>query len=81
MLSVTVTVNVHEPVLPLVSLAVQLTVVTPRGKVEPDAGVQLTVLDPSQLSFADSPVKVTGAAQVPGATFAERFEQPVKTGA
>src|SRR5258706_327125 len=49
--SVTVTVKVHEPVLPLGSVAVQVTVVVPFTKVEPDAGEQLTVTVPAQLSF------------------------------
>ena len=49
--SFTVTVNEQLAVLPLVSVAVQLTVVVPFGKAEPDAGVQATVT-PGQLSLA-----------------------------
>ena len=49
--SVTVTVKLQLAVLPEASVAVQLTVVVPTGKVEPDAGVQDTVT-PGQLSVA-----------------------------
>ena len=52
--SATVTVNDPEPVLPWASVAVQLTVVVPRGKVEPLGGVQLTVRTPSMLSVAEA---------------------------
>jgi hypothetical protein len=48
--SLTVTVKVQALVLPLASLAVQVTVVTPLLKVEPLAGLQLTLL-PEQLSL------------------------------
>jgi hypothetical protein len=41
--SVTVTVKLAVAVLPCVSVAVQATVVRPRGKVLPDAGAQETV--------------------------------------
>ena len=51
--SLTVTVKLHGVVLPLVSLAVQLTVVVPVGKVAPEGGVQLMVA-PGQLSEADA---------------------------
>jgi hypothetical protein len=50
--SVTVTVKVQFPVLFDVSEAEQLTVVTPFWKVVPLAGLHVTVLGPSQLSFA-----------------------------
>ena len=49
--SVTVTVKLHVALFPDVSVAVQLTVVVPTGKVEPDAGEQTTVT-PGQLSVA-----------------------------
>ena len=39
----TLTVNEQVAVLPLVSVAVQVTVVVPAGKVEPEGGVQTTV--------------------------------------
>ena len=50
--SVTVTVKVHVPsgLLADTSLAVHVTVVEPTGNVEPDAGAQLTVTTPGQLS-------------------------------
>ena len=47
----TVTVNVQVPVFAAASVAVHVTVVTPTGNDEPDAGTQLTVA-PGQLSDA-----------------------------
>jgi hypothetical protein len=47
--SFTVTVNVQVAVLPEASVAVQVTVVVPFGKVEPEGGVQEKVT-PGQLS-------------------------------
>jgi hypothetical protein len=41
--SLTVTVKVQEPVLPDASVAVQVTVVVPTGKPDPDAGTHMTV--------------------------------------
>ena len=49
-LSVTVTVKVHAFVLPLASVAMQVTVVTPLLKLLPLAGKQTTV-EPGQLSL------------------------------
>ena len=46
------------------SVALQLTVVVPTVKLEPEAGVQVTVA-PGQLSVTVGLVKVTVAAQVP----------------
>ena len=48
--SLTVTVKVHEPVLPDESVAVHVTVVVPTGKPDPEAGTQTTVALP-QLSL------------------------------
>ena len=48
--TVTVTVKELLPTLPLASVAVQFTVVVPRGKLEPDGGVQIGVPTPGQLS-------------------------------
>jgi hypothetical protein len=48
--SLTVTVKVHVPVLPDASVAVQVTVVVPTGKLDPDAGAHMTVGVP-QLSI------------------------------
>ena len=47
------------------SVALQLTVVVPTGKLLPEAGVQATVKPVGQLSVAVGGVKVTVAAQVP----------------
>ena len=54
--SVTVTEKVQELLLPLGSVAVQVTLVVPFAKVEPLAGEQVTVAVPGQLSFADGVV-------------------------
>jgi hypothetical protein len=54
--SLTVTVNEHELLLPAPSLTLQLTVVTPFGNVEPDAGLHVTAPTPGQLSVADGVV-------------------------
>lgn len=48
--SATVTVKLHEAVLLLVSVAVQLTVVVPTGKFDPEAGLHAKVA-PGQLSL------------------------------
>lgn len=63
--SLTVTVNEHVPVFEAASVAVHVTVVVPRGKVEPDGGTQATV-DPGQLSIADGVAKLTTAEHRPG---------------
>ena len=52
-------------ILPDASVALQLTVVVPTGKLLPEAGVQATVKPVGQLSVAVGGVKVTVAAQVP----------------
>jgi hypothetical protein len=52
--SLTVTVNEFFPTLPVVSVAVQLTVVVPIGNVDPDAGVHVTGTEPSTGSVADA---------------------------
>src|SRR5204862_36871 len=61
--SLTVTVKAQVVVLPLASMAVQLTVVVPSGNIEPLAGLQL-MLEPGQLSLALA-AKVTCAWQSP----------------
>ena len=48
--SLTVTVNEQLPVLPAWSVAEQVTVVVPTGKVEPEAGKQVDGTTSSQLS-------------------------------
>jgi hypothetical protein len=50
--SVTVTVKEAAPLLPVVSVAVQVTVVGPSGTVDPLAGVQVTARGPSTRSVA-----------------------------
>src|SRR5262252_2222515 len=47
----TVTMKAHELVLPEASIATQVTIVSPSGKTEPEAGAQLLVT-PGQLSLA-----------------------------
>ena len=64
--SLTVTVNVQEALLPFASLTVQVTEVTPFGKLEPDAGVQLGVPTPEQLSVAVAFAYVTTEEHCPG---------------
>jgi uncharacterized lipoprotein YbaY len=49
--SCTVMVKEQVPVFPDASVAVQLTVVTPTGNVDPDAGAH-TIVTPGQLSVA-----------------------------
>ena len=49
-MSLTVTVNEHDEVLLLASVAVQLTIVVPFGKTDPDVGKQPAVA-PGQLSL------------------------------
>src|SRR5437660_749248 len=61
--STTVTLNEHWAWFPEVSVAVQVTVVTPRRKVEPLLGTQLTGGVP-QLSVADGTAKETAALQL-----------------
>src|SRR5262245_51595811 len=59
----TQTTNVLVVVLPAASVAVQVTVVLPGAKVEPEAGEQVTGTVPSTLSVAVA-VKVTTAPAV-----------------
>jgi multisubunit Na+/H+ antiporter MnhB subunit len=68
------------PVLVAASVAVQVTVVTPRGKVEPDGGVQTGVNEPSQLSVAVA-VKVTATEHIPAGEFIVIGAGQVTTGA
>src|SRR2546426_1326145 len=63
--SVTVTVNDAALWLPCASVAVQVTVVAPKGKVDPLAGVQLVATTPSRRSVADAvKLKIAPAALV-----------------
>ncbi|MED3574136.1 hypothetical protein P4452_17940 [Cytobacillus praedii] len=52
-------------IFPAASVAVQVTVVVPRGKNDPDAGVQ-TVVAPGQLSITVGSGKLTNAPLLPG---------------
>ena len=61
------TLNEHVAVFPEVSVAVQVTVVMPNGKQEPDAGLQATVT-PGQLSLAVGAGKVALTQLTPGLT-------------
>ena len=65
--SVTVTVNEADPLLPCASLASQVTVVPPSGNVDPLAGVQATATLPSMVSVADA-LKVYAAPVAPVAS-------------
>ena len=65
--SLTVTVNEAELVLPRVSLAVQVTVVVPSGKIEPLARVHVTGRTPSTASIAVA-VYVNAAPEGPVAS-------------
>jgi len=49
--SLTVTLNVQEALLPAASVAVQVTVVVPTGKNDPEGGLQFATT-PGQLSLA-----------------------------
>jgi hypothetical protein len=80
-LSTTVTVNEHVAVLPLVSVAVQVTVLVPRAKVEPLVGAQLLVT-PGQLSPMVGALQViAGDEQVPDAVFVAILAGQVIVGA
>lgn len=57
--SLTVTVKDFEPVFPCASVAVQLTEVVPSPNVVPDAGEQLTGIEPLMLSFAEAENETT----------------------
>ncbi len=60
------TVKLSVPVLPAASVAEQMTVVVPRAKVEPEAGSQVVVTEPSTRSVAEaSKVAVAPAAEWP----------------
>ena len=54
--SFTVTVKMSLPVLPALSVAEQVTMVSPRAKVLPEAGVQFAVIEPSTRSVALAPL-------------------------
>ena len=74
----TVTVKVHVEVLPCASVAVLVTVVVPRAKVLPLAGLLATVT-PAQLSVALT-LKVTLLLHPPGAALTVIFPGQVICG-
>jgi hypothetical protein len=76
--SLTVTVKLHVALLPLLSCAVLVTVVTPTGNAKPLDGVLETVLT-AQLSVAVT-LKVTLLVHAPGAAFTERLDGQVVCG-
>ena len=78
-LSTTVTVKVQDAVLLEASVAVQVTVVTPFWKVEPDAGTQAAVA-PGQLSVGVGVAYVATAEQIPEAVLSVMFAGHVMLG-
>ena len=74
----TVTVNEQVAVFPLPSVAVAVTVVVPKTKEEPEAGLNEIVAVP-QLSEAVA-TKVTEALQTPAPAFTTIFEGQVTVG-
>src|SRR5258705_6092079 len=64
--SVTTTLKVLVCVFPCASVTVQTTAVVPTGKVEPEAGLEVTAPTPGQLSVAVGRVKLTAAPHCPG---------------
>jgi len=64
----TVTVKVPEPMLPVASVAVHVTVVVPMGKVDPEGGVQTAPTGPSTASTAEALKVATAPAVLVAAT-------------
>jgi hypothetical protein len=79
--SLTVTVNAHAAGLFAASVTVQLTVVVPFWKVEPDGGTQIGAPTPGQLSPTVGAAKVTTAVHNPAAAGTTIFAGHVITGA
>ena len=75
----TVTVNEQVAVLPDVSVAVQVTVVVPAGKLDPEGGVQITVAT-VQLSEDPGAGKVTTLLVVSGSPVVVWFRGQVIDG-
>src|SRR5262245_8887943 len=78
-LSRTVTVKVHWLVLPWLSVAILVTVVTPAGKTEPLAGTLTRLVTLPQVSVAVT-LKVTLLAHCPGAVLTMMLVGQVTTG-
>src|ERR1051326_4995481 len=72
------TLKVAEPVLPLPSLAEQLTTVVPSEKVLPEGGVQAAATDPAQASLAEAANETTAPALLVAVTMT--FAGTLRTG-
>jgi hypothetical protein len=81
-ISVTVTVNEHTLVFPFASVAVNETLVTPIGNVDPLEGPRVWMsVAPAQLSEADGAGQLTTAPHTPGLLLVEiLIGQEVNTG-
>lgn len=79
--SLTVTVKAHAAGLFAASVTVQLTVVVPFWKVEPDGGTQTGAPTPGQLSLTVGAANVTTAVHTPVAAGTVMFAGQVITGA
>jgi hypothetical protein len=77
-LSATVTLKLQRFVFPPVSVATQLTVVTPTAKRTPEAGTQTTVADPQLSDVAGA--NVTRASHRPGEVLVKTFAGHVIVG-
>src|SRR5262245_65954800 len=75
----TVTVNEQLVLVPAVSVAVQVTVLVPTAKLEPDDGVQLT-MTPAQLSLTTGAAKVTATLPWPAGALLAIFPGQVIAG-
>jgi hypothetical protein len=80
-MSVTVTVKEQDVTLLEASVAVNVCVVTPTGKVAPLAKPAVCVVTTEQLSVPTGAVNVTAAPQMPGVVFAEMLAGQAMTGA
>ena len=77
---VTVTVNMHIPVLPLRSVALKYTTLSPSSNVEPDCMLAVAVKSTSELSVTLAVSKVTFAVDKPSSKLLVTFSGHVKTG-
>src|SRR5437762_14155903 len=78
--SLTVTVKLHDFVLPQASVATQLTLLAPFGNAEPDAGAHVTFGLGSQLSVAVA-LNVTRAEHWPGSVLTALLAGQLMVGA
>ncbi|KOP78207.1 hypothetical protein AN957_03155 [Cytobacillus solani] len=77
--TITITLKEQALIFPAASVAVHVTVVVPRGKKEPDAGVQ-TAVAPGQLSITVGSGKLTNAPLLPGSLNTVISSEQVITG-